>query len=74
MTPDERSRLTAELARLEASYTDMISGDKAAEIGSGGRMVKYAPGNAAALMARIASIKRQLGLPGSRRMSITPHF
>lgn len=73
LSPDERSKLEAELAELENAYSQMISGQRVASVGSSGRSVSYGKGDQAALSARIAMIKRQLGR-GPGRLSLRPYF
>ncbi|EPY01393.1 gpW family head-tail joining protein [Magnetospirillum fulvum] len=72
LTDADRARLTAQLSELQAAYDRLISGP-VISVGSGSRTVGYGKGDAVALMARIAAIKRQLGIGGGR-ISLTPYF
>lgn len=73
LTDAERQQLTAELAELETAYREMISGGRVASVETSGRSIAYAQGNPVAVAARIATIKRRLGL-GPGRINLRPYF
>lgn len=74
LTAEERTALQTELRQLETAYTEMITGARLTSVAApGGRSMGFGQGNPTAVRARIAEIKRKLGLGGGR-VSIRPFF
>lgn len=74
LTAAERTKLEAELARLEAALEEMDTGARLASVAApGGRSMSFAAGNPVAVRARVAMIKRLLG-QGGGRAALRPYF
>lgn len=74
LTDAERVALQGELARLQAALEEMITGNRLASVSApGGRGMGFAKGDPVAVRARIAAIRRLLGMGGGRRC-LDPRF